>query len=162
MPACQTTQQLYHIPTALFVCGPLEPCALLVPLCLEQPVLYRFTSLHCMSPSFVQRVHPSVCAHAPFMPSLSRLLTCAVNTPYLSSISLHLRGRSFMSSAYPPSTQRVCSSLCTIFLVPMPSLHSVTLLPRLSLSFGLSVSYPPFYPMPQHTHVLPLHTAYRT
>ena len=40
---------------------------------------------------------------------LSRLLTCAVDTPYLSSISLHLRGCSFMSSTYPPSTQHVCS-----------------------------------------------------
>ena len=129
--------------------------------CLEQPVLFRFTSLHCMSPSSVQRVHTSVCAHAPFMPSLSRLLTCAVNTPYLSSISLHLRGRSFMSSAHPPSTQRVCShsarsswSRCRPFFL--------SLLPRLPLSFGLSVSYPPFYSMSQHTHVLHLHTAYRT
>jgi hypothetical protein len=48
-------------------------------------------------------------------------------------------------------------SFCTIFLVPMTSLLSVTLLPRLPLSFGLSVSYPPFYPMSQHTHVLHLH-----
>jgi hypothetical protein len=40
--------------------------------CLELPVLYRFTSLHCMSPSSVQCVHPSVCAHAPFMPFLSK------------------------------------------------------------------------------------------
>lgn len=96
-----------------------------------------------------------------FLNSMSRLLTCAANAPYLSSISLHLRGRSFMSSTYPPSTQRVCShsarsswSRCRLF--------SVTLLPRLPLPFGLSVSYPPFYPMPQHTHFLHLHTAYRT
>jgi hypothetical protein len=58
--------------------------------------------------------------------SLSRLLTCAVNAPYLSSISLHLRGRSFMSSAYPPSTQHVCShsprsswSRCRLFFLSL-------------------------------------------
>jgi len=92
--------------------------------------LYALTPLSCRS----------------FLNSLSRLLTCAVNTPYLSSISLHLRGRSFMSSTYPPSTQRVCSHSARSSWVPMPSLLSVTLLPRLPLPFGLSVSYPPFYP----------------
>jgi hypothetical protein len=128
-PACQT-QQLYHIPTALSVCGPPRTLCTSCTSCLEQPVLYRFTSLHCMSPSSIQRVHPSVCAHAlscrSFLSSLSRLLTCAVNTPYLSSISLHLRGRSFMSSTYPPSTQRVCShsarsswSRCRLFFLSL-------------------------------------------
>jgi hypothetical protein len=90
---CTTSQLLY--PYA----DPLELYALLV----EQPVLYRFTSLHCMSPVIYMRsCHPS--RHS-FLNCPSRLLTCAVTTPYLSPISLHLRGRSFMSSAYPPSTQ---------------------------------------------------------
>ncbi len=72
--------------------------------------LYALTPLSCRS----------------FLNSLSRLLTCAVNTPYLSSISVHLRGRSFMSSTYPPSTQRVCShsarsswSRCRLFFLSL-------------------------------------------
>jgi hypothetical protein len=70
-PACQT-QQLTTVPhpnCSIRVWTPRTLCTCTS--CLEQPVLYRFTSLHCMSPSSVQRVHPSVCAHAPFMPFLS-------------------------------------------------------------------------------------------
>lgn len=147
-------QQLYHIPTALSPRTLRTSCTS----CLEQPVLYRFTSLHCMSPSSVQRVHPSVCAHAPFMPFLSSLLTWAVNAPYLSSISLHLR---VAPSCHPPIHHRhnAYAVILRDLLGPDAVSLSVTLLPRL---FGSSVSYPPFYSMPQHTHVLHLHTAYRT
>lgn len=49
--------KLYHISTALSVCGPPRTLCTSCTSYLEQPVLYRFTSLHCMSPSSVQRVH---------------------------------------------------------------------------------------------------------
>lgn len=96
--------------------------------------LYALTPLSCRS----------------FLNSLSRLLTCAVNTPYLSSISVHLRGRSFMSSTYPPLTQRVCShsarsswSRCRLFFLSLYCLDF-----RCPSGYP---SHPPFYPMPQHT-----------
>ena len=66
-PTEPAAQQLYYIPSALSLCGRPRNCTS----CLEQPVLYRFTSLHCMSPSSAQRVHASACAHAPFMVFLS-------------------------------------------------------------------------------------------
>jgi hypothetical protein len=128
--------------------------------------LYLLSRTACSVSIYLPALHAAVlcaslCMHSrPFHNSLSRLLTCAVNAPYLSSISLHLRGRSFMSSTYPPLAQRVCStSGRSSWSIPIPSLFSVTLLPRLPLPVGLTVSYPPFYPMPQHTHVL--HPAYR-
>lgn len=99
-PSEPSLKQLYHISTALSVCSPpgtLCTCTS----CLEQPVLYRFTSLHCMS-------LPSVCAHAPFhaVPSSQGRRPAQSSLVYLSSILLHLRGHSFMSSTYPSSTQR--------------------------------------------------------
>ena len=111
-----------------------------------------------MSPSSVQRVHP-LYALTPlscrsFLSSLSRLLTCAVNAPYLSFISLHFRWSLLHVIHLSIIHTTRMQSLYAIFLVPMPSLLSVTLLPRLPLPFGLSVSYPPFYPNAA-THTCP-------
>jgi len=121
--------KLYHIPTA---CSPPGTLCTSCTSRLEQPVLYRFTSLHCMSLPSVQRVHSSVCAHAPFMPflSLSRLLTCAVITRYLPHPSHYISA--VAPSCYPPSTQRAYSHSARSPWVPMPSPLCHSLLPRLS------------------------------
>ena len=147
-------------PNCSILCGPPRT---LCTSCLEQPVLYRFTSLHCMSPSSVQRVHPSVCAHVPSMLFLFSSPVKAADLRSQRSLSvLHLTTSPWsllhVIHLSTIDTTRM-QSLCMIFLLPMSSLLSVTLLPRLPLPFELSVSYPPFYPMPHHTH---LHTAFRT
>jgi len=154
-PACQT-QQLYHIPTALSVCGPPRaPCTSCTS-CLEQPVCIDL-------PPCTACRRPSVCAHAPFMPFLSVKAADLRSQHSLSVFHLTTSPWLLLHVIHLSTidTTRM-QSLCTIFLVPMPSLLSVTLLSRPPLPFGLFVSYPPFYPMPQHTHVLHLHTAYRT
>ena len=128
-PACQT-QQLYHIPTALSACGPPRSLRTSCTSCLEHPFCIDLPPCTaCRRPQY--DVCMPLCALTPlscrsFLNSLSRLLTCAVNTPYLSSISLHLRGRSFMSSTYPPSIQRICShsarsswSRCRLFFLSL-------------------------------------------
>ena len=116
--------------------------------CLEQPVLYRFTSLHCCL-----RSRPLSCRSL-----LSRPLTCAVITR-LSFFNLSASPRSLLHVIHISTidTTRI-QSLCTIFLVQR-RLFSLSLLPRLPLPFGLSVSYPPFCLMPQPTYTSP---AYRT
>jgi hypothetical protein len=165
-PASMSNTTVPHPNCSIRVWTPRTLCTSCTSCLEEQPVLYRFTSLHCMSPSSVQRVHTSVCAHAPFMPFLSKLAVKAADLRSQRSLSVFHLTTSPWSLLHVIHLSTIdttrMQSLCTIFLVPMPSLYSVTLLPRLPLPFGLSVSYPPFYPMPQHTHVLYLHTAYRT
>ncbi|KAI0284652.1 hypothetical protein BGY98DRAFT_527886 [Russula aff. rugulosa BPL654] len=134
------TTTVPHPNCSLSACGPPRTLCTSCTSCLEQPVLYRFTSLHCMSPSSVQRVYPSD-ALTPLMPFLSYFPVKAADLRSQRSLSvLHLTTSPWsllhVIHLSTIDTTRM-QSLCTIFLVPMPSLLSVTLLPRLPLPIRL-------------------------